>query len=77
MNHTELNVYCELHSCLVDLPTLQKGNVKGIILSGGPFSVYEEGAPHLNVSTREFSTTFTIARCTTPLFYDLERVPSM
>jgi GMP synthase (glutamine-hydrolysing) len=27
---------------------LRAMNVKGIILSGGPFSVYEEGAPHLD-----------------------------
>ena len=49
----ELNVYCELHSCLVDLATLQKGNVKGLILSGGPYSVYEDGAPHLSVSAMD------------------------
>jgi GMP synthase (glutamine-hydrolysing) len=43
----ELNVYCELHSCLVDVAALDKLPLIGIILSGGPFSVYEEGAPHM------------------------------
>jgi hypothetical protein len=45
----ELNVYCELHSCLVDVSVLEKAPLKGIILSGGPFSVYEDGAPHMQV----------------------------
>jgi GMP synthase (glutamine-hydrolysing) len=44
----ELKVYCEMHSCLVKEAVLRGMNVKGIILSGGPFSVYEEGAPHLD-----------------------------
>ena len=45
----ELNVYCEMHSCLVEEKVLRAINLKGIILSGGPFSVYEDGAPHLQV----------------------------
>ena len=46
----ELSVYCELHSCLVDVSVVREiPNLRGIILSGGPFSVYEEGAPHLQV----------------------------
>jgi GMP synthase (glutamine-hydrolysing) len=46
----ELHVYCELHTCLVDVSVLEKAPLKGIILSGGPFSVYEDGAPHMQVS---------------------------
>lgn len=47
----ELSVYCELHSCLVEPEVLRAcgSRLKGIILSGGPFSVYEEGAPHCKV----------------------------
>jgi GMP synthase-like glutamine amidotransferase len=46
----ELNVYCELHSCLVEPSVLAAvPHLKGIILSGGPASVYEEGAPHVKV----------------------------
>ena len=43
----ELNIYCELHSCLVDVSVLEAAPLKGIILSGGPFSVYEKDAPHM------------------------------
>ena len=43
----QANVFCELYSCLVDLETLNGANVVGIILSGGPSSVYEEGSPHV------------------------------
>ncbi|OJJ44766.1 hypothetical protein ASPZODRAFT_134889 [Penicilliopsis zonata CBS 506.65] len=43
----EINVYCEMLPCtqkLADLPF----KPKGIILSGGPYSVYEDGAPHVD-----------------------------
>jgi GMP synthase (glutamine-hydrolysing) len=43
----EFNVYSEMLPCntkLADLPFTPKG----IILSGGPYSVYEEGAPHVD-----------------------------
>lgn len=43
----ELNVYCELYSCLVSAEDLGKHEVVAVILSGGPSSVYEEGAPHV------------------------------
>eukprot|EP00968_Pinguiococcus_pyrenoidosus_P009961 scaffold775_cov274-Pinguiococcus_pyrenoidosus.AAC.3 len=32
----EQHVYCELYSCLVDDEELQRHNLRGIILSGGP-----------------------------------------
>jgi len=37
----ELNVFCELYSCLVKGSQLKENNVVGIIFSGGPNSVYE------------------------------------
>jgi len=59
----ELNVYCELQPCTISTQQLQSFvsptpesqsknsdinfQVKGIILSGGPSSVYEDGAPHV------------------------------
>jgi GMP synthase (glutamine-hydrolysing) len=43
----ELHVYCELYSCLVTPEELGKHELTAVILSGGPSSVYEEGAPHV------------------------------
>ncbi len=42
----ELGVYCEIHPFHTPVDILQAINPKGIILSGGPSSVYEDGAPH-------------------------------
>ncbi len=42
----EVGVYCEIHPFNTSIEALQKMNPKGIVLSGGPSSVYEEGAPH-------------------------------
>jgi GMP synthase (glutamine-hydrolysing) len=41
----ELKVYSEIHRYNVGLPFLREFRPSGIILSGGPASVYEEGAP--------------------------------
>jgi GMP synthase (glutamine-hydrolysing) len=41
----EANVYCEIVSHNSGPEVLDAQNVKGIILSGGPSSVYEKGAP--------------------------------
>ena len=41
----ELNVYSELCPHDISLDQLQQMNLKGVILSGGPASVYEQGAP--------------------------------
>jgi GMP synthase (glutamine-hydrolysing) len=49
----ELNVFCELYSCLVTAKTLESSHVIGIIFSGGPSSVYEEGSPHVDSSVWE------------------------
>ncbi len=40
----ECNVYCEIYSYKTDLSKIKEMNPKGIILTGGPNSVYEEGA---------------------------------
>jgi len=40
----ECNVYCEIYSYKTDLEKIKAMNPKGIILTGGPDSCYEEGA---------------------------------
>jgi len=44
----ELHIYCELYSCLVTAEELGQHELIAVILSGGPNSVYEEGAPHVS-----------------------------
>ena len=41
----EAHVYCELHPFDMDLAAIRAFAPNGIILSGGPCSVYDEGAP--------------------------------
>ncbi|KAJ5338386.1 NAD/GMP synthase [Penicillium brevicompactum] len=43
----EINVYSEMLPCTQKLAELT-WKPKGIILSGGPYSVYEEGSPHVD-----------------------------
>lgn len=44
----ELSVYSEIHPYNIDLSILEDPDVKGIILSGGPHSVYDDHAPHVD-----------------------------
>ncbi len=41
----ECNVYCEIYSYRTPIDQIKAMNPKGIILTGGPNSCYEEGAP--------------------------------
>ena len=41
----ECNVYCEIYSYKTPLEQIKAMNPKGIILTGGPNSCYEEGSP--------------------------------
>ena len=41
----ELHVYCEIHPYSLPLERIKAMQPEGIILSGGPSSVYDEGAP--------------------------------
>lgn len=41
----ECNVYCEIYSYRIGIEKIKEMNPKGIILTGGPNSCYEEGAP--------------------------------
>ena len=41
----ECNVYCEIYSYKIDIKQIKAMNPKGIILTGGPNSCYEEDSP--------------------------------
>ena len=41
----ECNVYCEIYSYRTDIEKIKELHPKGIILTGGPNSCYEDGAP--------------------------------
>jgi GMP synthase (glutamine-hydrolysing) len=44
----EANVYSEIHPHLITLEKVKEINPSGIILSGGPMSVYDDGAPSID-----------------------------
>jgi GMP synthase (glutamine-hydrolysing) len=44
----EQHVYCEIHPCNVGIDRIRALNARAIILSGGPSSVFEEGAPTID-----------------------------
>ncbi len=44
----ELKVYCQIEPFTLELKDIQALQPKGIILSGGPASVYESDAPMVN-----------------------------
>jgi GMP synthase (glutamine-hydrolysing) len=48
----ELNVYCEMLPCTQKLSELE-WTPKGVILSGGPYSVYADDAPHVDPAVFE------------------------
>ena len=52
----ECNVYCEIYSYKTDLEKIKEMNPKGIILTGGPNSCYEEGAPTCSKELFEMHT---------------------
>src|SRR5579862_9356652 len=45
----EQRVYCEIVPCTLPLDRMRAMSPKAIVLSGGPASVYEAGAPSLDV----------------------------
>ncbi len=47
-NIREQGVYCEIHPFNMGMERIKKYNPKAIIFSGGPCSVYEEGAPSVD-----------------------------
>ncbi len=51
----ELQVYCEIHPFNADLSAFADAPPGGVILSGGPMSVNEPGAPHLQTGIFEWN----------------------
>ena len=52
----ELGVYSEILPFNTPIEEIKRKNPRGIILSGGPSSVYEEGAPHPDAAIVEMGT---------------------
>ena len=50
----ETKVFCELYSCQVKADVLRSNQIVGIILSGGPASVYDPESPHVDPSVWAF-----------------------
>jgi GMP synthase (glutamine-hydrolysing) len=54
----EANVYCEIHPFSLPLEKIRALNPKGIILSGGPASVYQENAPKVEAPLFDLDVPF-------------------
>src|SRR5713101_5343814 len=54
----EAKVYCEIHPYNLSLERIQQLDPQGIILSGGPASVYAEGAPMLDARVLDVPVPF-------------------
>lgn len=52
----QLRIYCEIHPCTISLQKINEMAPSAIILSGGPCSVYDEGAPSLDKALFELNT---------------------
>ena len=46
----ENSVYCQIEPASISIDKLKDLNPKGIILSGGPSSIYEEGSPNIDTA---------------------------
>jgi GMP synthase (glutamine-hydrolysing) len=54
----EAQVYCEIHPFNLPLERIQALQPEGIILSGGPASVYQDNAPRVNEKTFQIPVPF-------------------
>ena len=60
----ESQVYCEIHPFNMELDEIKKFGAKGIILSGGPACVLDEGAPTCEVDNSIISVDAMDYYCT-------------
>ena len=51
----ELNIYCEIHPYNHGLNEFEDHPPKGVVLSGGPMSVNDEGAPYLDTGIYDWN----------------------
>jgi GMP synthase (glutamine-hydrolysing) len=49
----ELGVYCEIHPCTMKGEAIRAFAPKGVVLSGSPFSVKQEGSPRFDRAALE------------------------
>ncbi|MBC8144817.1 MAG: gamma-glutamyl-gamma-aminobutyrate hydrolase family protein, partial [bacterium] len=52
----ECSVYAEIHPYNISIDRIREMNPVGIILPGGPSSVYEDGAPHSDPAIFDLGT---------------------
>jgi GMP synthase (glutamine-hydrolysing) len=50
----EQRVYCEIHPCTLPIAQIRAMNPRAVVLSGGPSSVYDEGAPTIDPAVFAF-----------------------
>ncbi|HJL16156.1 MAG TPA: glutamine-hydrolyzing GMP synthase [Sandaracinaceae bacterium LLY-WYZ-13_1] len=46
----EQHVYCEIQPCTIELARIREMDPDAVVLSGGPASVFEDGAPHVDAA---------------------------
>jgi len=51
----EQQVYCEIHPFNADLSDFDEHPPNGVVLSGGPMSVNDTGAPYLNTHVYDWN----------------------
>ena len=54
----EAKVYCEIHPFNISLEKIEALDPEGIILSGGPASVYQENAPRVGAELFKLAVPF-------------------
>ena len=54
----EANVYCEIHPFSLSLGQIRRLKPEGIILSGGPASVYQQDAPRVDAQLFDLKVPF-------------------